>query len=214
MPVTGRVERWVPLSGGLATVLILLGSSLTSGGPDVDAAADEIRAWYVDEDTTILAGTYLLWLGALLLLPFAAFLGRVLRVGPSGNSWLHTTLVSGGATATGLLLVGGIFHWVAASRPYWDESLDPQVAKSLYTIGWDFSILPALSLAALLGSAAVAGIRTGRLPRSLCWTAAVLAVASVLIWVLWFAFWLDLLWVGACGVFLVLRPRPVEPTRS
>ena len=100
-----RWERWVLLSGVLAAVLILVGGSLASGGPDVDAAASEIRAWYIDEDTTILAGTYLVWLGAILLLPFAAFLGRVLRPGPDGGDWLPITLVSGWMGAVGVFLV-------------------------------------------------------------------------------------------------------------
>jgi hypothetical protein len=204
----------VPLSGVLAAVLILVGGSLASGGPDVDAAASDISEWYVDTDTAILAGTYLVWLGALLVLPFAAFLGRGLRVGPDRGDWLPTTLVSGGVALAALLLVGGIFNWVAASRPYWDESLDPQVAKSLYTIAWDFSILPTLAFAVLLGSAAVAGLRSRMLPGWMSWTAAVLAVASLVSWVVWIAFWLDLLWMGATGVFLVLRPRPVEPTST
>ena len=104
-------ERWVPLCGVLSAVLILAGGILASGGPDVDAAASEISEWYVDTDTTILAGTYFIWLGALLVLPFAAFLGRCLRVGPDRGDWLPTTLVGGGVALAALLLVGGIFNW-------------------------------------------------------------------------------------------------------
>ena len=66
----------------------------------------------------------------------------------------------------------------------------------------------------LLGSAAVAGLRSRMLPGWMSWTAAVLAVASVVSWVVWIAFWLDLLWMGAAGFFLVLRLRPVEPTST
>lgn len=58
-------EQREHLSGVLSAVLILVGGMLTSGGPSVDAAASEISEWYVDRDITILAGTYLVWLGAL-----------------------------------------------------------------------------------------------------------------------------------------------------
>ena len=195
-------ERWVPLSGVIAAVLILVGGSPASGGPDVDAAASEISEWYVDNDTTILAGTYLVWLGALLVLPFQLLGGASVsvRIEVTGSQQPSSAAESrrprcywSAAFSTGSRPAGPIGTSRLTRR-------SPSRSTQSHGIS---SSSPRLRLR--FCSAQQPSRSTRMLPGWLSWTAAILAVASLVSWVVWIAFWLDLLWMGAAGVVLVLR---------
>ncbi len=178
-------ERFAPLSG-IGYVVLLLGSAaverlvdrsgLSPG--DFDAPAEAVAAWVVEAQTAVLLRHYLLWLGLASLLVFLGSLWGVLRGAERGSGWLSATAFGAGVAAVTIQVVQGALMWSTAAMAR-REVLDPQVAKTLWTLQRDFNVASFYPLAVLLAMTAVLTLQTGALPRWLGWAAAVIAAGFV-----------------------------------
>ena len=178
----GGWERFAPLSG-IGYVALLLGSAaaerlldrsgLSPG--DYDAPAEAVAAWVVEAQTALLVRHYLLWLGLAFLLVFLGSLWRVLRRAEGRAGWLSTTAFGAGVAAVAIQFVQGALMWGTAAMARRDV-LDPQVAKTTWTLQRDFNVASFYPLAVLLAATALLTVQTGVLPRWLGWAAAGIAL--------------------------------------
>lgn len=126
---------------------------------------------------------------------------RVLVGAGSTGRWVATTFLVGGVLTIVALLVQ-IFIWVSWSVAG-DAGDDAQVAKVLFTLGWNGLVVIVPGLVAMTGAAAVASLRFGVLP---AWVGVVaLLAALVAVVAYWIPVWL--LWVLAAAVVLLVDPR-------
>ena len=219
-------ERFVPLSG-IGYVVLLLGSAAAErlvdrsglSPSDFDAPADAVAAWVREAHTAVLLRHYLLWLGLLFLLVFLGSLWGTLRRAEEGPGWVSLTAFGAGVAAVTIQFVQGALMWGTAAMARRDV-LDPQVAKTTWTMQRDFNVASFYPLAALLAATALLTVQTGVLPRWLGWAAAVIAGAFIVggamdvaanRTVSGVAFLLWLAWLCATSITLVRR-RAVTPT--
>ena len=89
--MTDRWTRLAPLTGVIAVVLAVVAVMIFAGGdpPDSDAPADEVVAFYTDEDSSQIATSILSAYAALFLVFFAGALRVALRRG-SHIGWRGT----------------------------------------------------------------------------------------------------------------------------
>ena len=89
---TGRLEKLLPLSGVLFSILFLVGFLGTGETPDTTASAEEILKFY-DDAGKIFLGIITLGLGAIMFMFFASALRKHLRA--TGPEWLGTLSFAG-----------------------------------------------------------------------------------------------------------------------
>ena len=64
-----------------------------------------------------------------------------------------------------------------------DFSSDPQIAKTLFIMQWNYTLLFGPPVIAVAGAAAVLSIRLGALPQWVGWFAPVVALTGLLPWI-------------------------------
>jgi hypothetical protein len=170
-----RAEQLAPLTGIAPFILGLAGLVVWEGPadrPEWDAPRGVILSYFGDRDTVILGG-FLLVLAALFFLGFASWLRVILRRAEEGAGALSTLAYGGGLVAAASMLAmpaSNIFGALYASE------LSPQGAQTFYFFGDVFLYPAAMGAAVLVGSTALAVLRTGALARWLAWPSLLLAL--------------------------------------
>src|ERR671933_657579 len=101
--------RAAAAAGLLSIVLSVLGF-IIHGYPDVGASGRQLAHWATATNQQQFAiGLYVEALGALLLLPFAAWLWSVARGAEGGTGWLSTTGFAAGVLYVGSIIDNGIW---------------------------------------------------------------------------------------------------------
>jgi hypothetical protein len=212
-------ERLAALAGGvLAVVLWVVGTLLREAGdlPADDATGDQILAWYVSDEWTILASGFIFMLGALFFLVFLGAL-RARLVAAEGPPGFLTAIAFGSGLLVALcLLLLPTTDMVAALS---NEELTGDAALAISNLGDMFFLGAEVSAALLLASAGVLFIRTRLLPAWLGWASLVVALWLLILPVGWAGLLLGFtLWTVLVAVLLWMRPagepvtaHPPEP---
>jgi hypothetical protein len=196
--MSNQIARLAPLSG-IVFVAVMIGV-ISFEGEEVDASAsaDEILAYWAERADTRLLVASLASVALLFLLTFAASLRGALRARePSEASASAVSFAGAIVAASGLAL--SATATLAASRAGGDGSADAVVAlNGLVDVGW----LPITAgFAVMLLASGVGGLRSGALPKVMCWAALVLGVAFLTPAGI-VAFLITPLWIIAASVLL------------
>jgi hypothetical protein len=158
-----------PLLLGVAGLIVLEG---TADRPELDQPPVMILGYFSEQDTVIL-GSFLLMLAAVLFLWFAGCLRAVLANAEGGNGRLSTIAFGGGVAAAGLMLVMPAVNVCGALSA---DFLSVRQAQTLYLLGDAFLYPAAMAAAVMLAATAAVALRTGVLARRLAWPSLVLAL--------------------------------------
>ncbi len=221
----GIWERSWAASGALTVVLFASGlvfADLVGSDhyPALDASDDEVRRYFVNNDTAVHALSFFHTLAALTLLGFAAYLHMVLRRHEDERYGLPALALGGGVTAAVFLLLSAILYRVLAETAVAeDAALAHALLVASYLAGGPAISVP---LALLIGAAVPHSLSGSLFPRWIGWlgsAAVTVSVASSLTMVgptnnhsavygvLLGAAVLGFAWLGLASLALALRRR-------
>ena len=170
------LNRFVPLSGILGVVLVLVGFIVAGSTPDLDKPVSEIQSFYVSHDSDLTASGILLAIGALFFLVFFCSLRNFLRKAEPGDAGASTYSFAAGIMVTvGLTLFAGI-SFALGDVP---EKMDPAGLQLLNVLNEDLFPPFAVGTMVFLIATGVAILRTGAFPRWLGWVVIVGALFAV-----------------------------------
>jgi hypothetical protein len=132
--MTGRWERWAPLTGVLAIAIILIAFIAVGGStPDTKASAEKVFNFYKEHRTRQMGAAFILMIGAAIFLIFAGTLRGLLARG-SATRRLASISFGGGILATGGFFLGAATHIALADSGKYG---DPTVAHTLNILDTD-----------------------------------------------------------------------------
>jgi hypothetical protein len=198
--------RWTPLLGTLTTVMMLVAIFGIGGStPDTEDGAAKILHYYTQHSTQQEIAAYLLGLSGITLLLFGAPLRQRLTAGGSRSSWLTVASAGLAVTSAGMLLAAGTHFSLAQEAKH----VGGQGALALNTMdGAGFFALFG-GIAGLQAAVVAASWRGRLLPRAFLILGGLFAVISVSP-VGYIGGLLSVLWVGALGIYMTVRPAPVR----
>jgi hypothetical protein len=169
----------------------------------VKATGSTIRGDYDSESQHQIAA-YLVALGAIALLFFAAHWRSVLRILDPGGRMGNVAL-TGATVASAGFLTGAMIHAALAEAANKATVADPALQALNALDNWSFYVFGP-SMAAFMLASGLALLR-GRplLPRWLAWAAVVIGVAGLIPFVGFFAFLLTGIWVLVVSLMLFTR---------
>ena len=111
-----KVAGW---AGVLSVVISVgLGLGIASSGPNINDSADEIRTWFVDNETGVALFTWAMSLAVcVLFLLFASGLRSLLAPADSGNEQIWSRLSFAGAVVQVSVGLVGLSFWGVLARP-------------------------------------------------------------------------------------------------
>ncbi|MGA5197685.1 DUF4386 domain-containing protein [Streptomyces exfoliatus] len=167
------------LTGSLAYATLTVAYVVTNRAtPQPDAPGGDVLRHVRDHGTAIDLGAFLLLVAAVLLVPVAATLARLVRQGEGqGRGAAAATVLAGGVPAGGALAASAALSWTLGRLP---EQAPADLARSLA----DLSFLAggvgyAVSFALLAAGACLAARGSGLLPRARITTGLVIAAAGL-----------------------------------
>ncbi len=203
---------WPVALTGVAFIVLLIAGLMVGGEPPTateDSPADIVSFW-VDNESSVIAGTVLVMLAALSLVFFGGYLRKVLR-SPEGDGGMLPTVVVVGTT---IMAVGtAIDATITVALVTAAEEIDEAAVQALQAL-WDNDFLPiALGIFVFLLATGLAIVRHAGLPAWLGWIAIALVVLYIAaaasdvepIWIV--ASLGSALWVLTLSVLLAVRGR-------
>lgn len=198
---SSRFEQLETLSGAVSVGLLILAVVLV-GIYDYLPPADRVADFLSANSTRVMTGGYLGALGAFFLVWFAGSLRSALREREGAPGRLSEVAFGGGVAAGVALVTGFATLTIAAERAGVGGGISAEGAVTLYDLwsGIAGLVLP-ISLAVLVGAAAVVSLRRAMFPAWFGWVSAVVALASLspvgylgqilaVVWVLAVSVWL------------------------
>lgn len=210
MTIKAFLERAGAFSGVLASVLLIIGGGLTDINPivDVTASSANIANVFIENQTELLAGTYLSLLGVFALIWFLAYLREFLLENAADKRWIVSVAFGGGLIACAMLLLSA--HFMQSFTILDNYGGETQVAKALYLLDWNWYLLvEAPALAALVGATTAIGFPKKILPRWMNWWGVLLTIILLSPGIPGSGVVLTYLWIAALSVLLLLRTRGV-----
>jgi hypothetical protein len=203
-PQTGA-GRLAPLLGTLTAVLMLVGTFALGGNtPDTEDGAGKVLRYYTEHSSQQELAAYLVALAGVALLLFGAPLReRLNAAGGTRSAWLPVVTAALAVTSAGMLITAGT-HFALGQET---KHLSAQGAATLNSIDGAGFFAVFGGLAVLLTATTLVTWRTRGLPRAFL----VLAPAIALITISPIGYiggLLAILWIGALGVYLAVRPVP------
>jgi hypothetical protein len=183
----------------------LAGDLVIGNFPRPDTPAASLHRYYLAHHAQVLAGGRLLALSGILIALFGA--GVCVRTRQSGASTLLASLVLVGTALTALTTLAsagvyGLLGDIGGMR-----GISPATLQAWHVLGSDGSLADGASTFLFLAAVAAVGVLARALPRSLAWSAAVVAVLQLAPGQVGFlASMLFLLWAAVAGV-VVWRSR-------
>ena len=152
-------ERLGALSGIVFVAILIAGFIVAEGATDVEAhdPATIIAAEFADNRDRLEAGGSIGLISLFFLFWFLGYLRSCLQQAEGEGGWVASVAFGGGLLAAGMLLVSGGF--TLAGSVLSDYGRDPQVARTLAVLNWDWIAVVSVPLAALVGGTAVVGLR-------------------------------------------------------
>jgi hypothetical protein len=168
-------ERWAPLAGIAAVVLLAVGVLIGAfGGPEPnEGTGQEWLTYFRDDGGKIYISTLIFLLGVVL---FIWFLGRlrVALLAAEGETGHWTTVAFGSGMATAVMLLAIVTPGVAGA--FSSDALEPAAAQALGLVAFAFFVGAQVLAAVLLAATALVALRTAVLPTWLGWASLVVAV--------------------------------------
>jgi len=200
-----RTERIAPLSGVIFVVFVVVAALLVNKG--FLPSAEDLQAFFTEEATQIQVAGYLGVLSAVFLIWFAGSVRHSLRPAEGDTGRLSAVAFGGGAVGGGLVAVAFSILAVGGARGGAEGGIGVEAATITYDLyGSVFGVALPVTLAALIGAAAVVAFRTGTWPTWLAWTSAILAVGSISP-IAYIFIGIDLLWILIVSIWLFSRER-------
>jgi len=171
----GKDKGWlVPLTGVVFLLVVIVGFMVNGEPPDPkDDSAQKIVDFYVDNKSSLMAGTYLEGLAAALLVFFGAHLREVLRVAAGGKDFLSTAAFAGLLLIAVGFAVDGTINLTLAETA---EDIDPAGVQALTAL-WHNDFVPfAVGSVVFLVAMGISVLQHGALPKWIGWIAILLAV--------------------------------------
>jgi hypothetical protein len=203
------MSRFVPLSGVLAIVLIVVAVIVGGETPGTDDSLREIVSFYRENDQAGPAALFAL--GSLFFLIFVTTLWNALRAAEAERRGASTlALVGGTILVVGMTIFAGIGFTLGDAA----DDLTPAAIQALNALNSDLFFPLAVGNAAFLLGAGVSAVQTAALPKWLGWAAIVLGVFAATP-LGFFAFLLMGLWSLIVSVILwrASAPGPANPGR-
>ena len=183
---------------GIASVALFVGAGIFGGDADLDPSnsardlALEIKA---EADDILLSSLFSLF-SALSFLWFLGYLRRIFREAEGEGEWLTSVAFGGGLVVVAVLLGFNALSFAM------DDSTDPQVAKVLAALQWNYSWLFAPPIIAFTAASSAVIIRFRALPRWVGWIGVLVALSALLPWI---GFITVQVWLLIASVVLVVR---------
>jgi hypothetical protein len=174
-------DKWAKYgaaTGLVAVVLYVVGTLVLPTPPDFDAPANEVAAYFADEQTGIQVATAFYAAAAAFFLWFVGTLASVLRRAEGGPR-LSSIAFGAGVASTAIFITGLTAFSVAALRA--DEGvLGPEITQALFDAGNLGFAAGSLVFGALFAAVALVVLRRGGLPNWLGWLAALTGILVAL----------------------------------
>jgi hypothetical protein len=201
-------ERLAPFDGIVAVAFWVAGVIVLQGPadqPETDAGPLRALAFFKNNETEILVGTFLVMVGTLFFLWFLGLLRTRLVVAEGGDHRLSSIAFAAGvATAVGLLAMPAI-HATGAIN---NENLSPHAAQVYLGINVAFFLAAEMSAAVFLLALGLVSLAAQAFPGWLAWVSILLALWLVIPTIGWFAMlYVFPLWLIAVSVLLATRSR-------
>jgi hypothetical protein len=171
-------RHWLPpLTGVLFLALVIAAGIIAGEVPDAsEDSAEEVRAFYVDNDDEQFIGSFLFGFGGIALLFFAGWLRAHLRLaeGPSG-------ILSAIGFAGAIVLAVGIAVQATltiAIADVADDIEDPLVFQTLNALSWSFWVPFAVGTMTFFLANGLSVLRHGALARWLGWVAIAIMILA------------------------------------
>ena len=207
----GQIRRYsirlAPLTGLVLVGLLLAAVFVGGNTPDSNWSGARVATFYENHQTSQNASAYFLGFAALFALFFASVLSSHLRARSSAVG--PTALGFGGATvvAVGLAVISAS----TAALTDVPSQISPAAMQALNVISNDFVTPVEVGVVAFLAGYGIAIAWTGTLPRWLGWLALVVAIASAIPPLLFFALLAFVVWVLIVSVLMLVRESRSSP---
>jgi hypothetical protein len=201
-----RFDRFLPLAGALAGLLLIGGLALTWGDPSSEtSAAETFSYWQGNRGQHQISGLLLAPLVAFLLIFFGTGLKRRLELG-GGNSGHGSVAFGGAVLAASTFALVGMLEGAATNAAHEGERQAVYTLSQLHSYDW---LAWNAAFAAVLLATGLGARRNAILPMPLAW-ATVVVGASLLTPLGFFGFLLLPVWLIVVGVWLSRRTDGTE----
>lgn len=207
----GRAERLSLLAGIVAVLLWVAGMAMSKGehvglaGGLPEEDADEVLAYFRDNEGSVVAGSWLFMLGSLFFLWFVGALRT--RLGTAATP-TFPTIALGGGIATAIFTLGMPIGGLVATLEV--SEIAASTAQALNAVEAVFFIGAQLSAAVLLTATAVVWLQTPTVVRWWSWATILIAVWLLILPIGWVGLLIGLpVWTIGSSVML-LRQRTVD----
>jgi hypothetical protein len=198
---TTRFERFQPLAGALAGLVLIAGLALTWGDPSSETAPGKTFSYWADNrGQHQISGLLLAPLIAFLLVFFGTGLRRHLR-DRDRDSGYGSVAFGGAILAAGTFALVGMLEGAATNAAHEGEREATYTLSQLHSYDW---LAWNAAFAAILLATGLGARRTGVLPTPLAWATIVIG-ASLLTPLGFFGFFLLPLWLIVVGTLLARR---------
>jgi hypothetical protein len=196
-------KSWIPLSGVLFLILVIVSGLIAGEPPSVDDPVQEIVDHYVDNKDSIMVGSLIGVIGTFFFLVFASYLRNVLRAA-AGEDGLLANVAFAGAI---ILVVGAaIDQTIYFALAETADEIEPSSVQALQAL-WDNDFIPfVIGAGSFLLASGLSIVIHGSLPKWLGWIAILLGV--VCFTPVGFAGFLGgALWILIASIVMTMRAR-------
>ena len=175
-----RDRRWDRFGAAAGVVLVVIGIAavvIVGTPPTPDDSDQAFKDFFLSKRDRLLTQAWLLGLGAVLFLWFAAAVRSVLRRAEGDTGHLADLFLAGAAVITALLLAGMAVQVALANQVA--DRLAPEVVRFAFDLGVAMTVLFGLVGALLAIAYAAVVFVTDVLPRWSAWLAVLAAVVNV-----------------------------------
>ena len=195
-----------PVCGIVFIVLIVVGAGV-AGEHDVeisDSSADIARE-LEDKSDQVDVGSLISLVGFVFFFWFLAYFRRHLKQAEGEDGWLTSVVYGSGLVGTAMILVLISLSLATTSGDY---DPDPQAAKALFALTWNYIWVIGPPLIAFTAAASIVIIRFAALPRWIGWIGILVALSSFMPWmgILFF-----FPWILVVSVALLIRTWRSQP---
>jgi len=213
-----KVARWVPGTGIVFVVLVVVASFLTNDMPGEDASDTAWVSYYADagnrhgEEVAF----FLIAIAGLCFLQFLGSLRGVLARAEGEPARITTAAIASGAAfvtlAVAAHVVGSAQAWAVTHFGLLDYHVDPQTARLLASLAFMLFVMSLFAAAGMALAVATIAFQWQVFPTWLTWLSALAMIAGL---VGYFAYpsVVVLLWILALSVWM-LSPSRATPARA
>jgi hypothetical protein len=198
------LKRFLPLTGVLAIIVVVVAVVVGGETPSVDDPLREIISYYRDNDTEQMTASALLAWGAAIFLVFATYLWTVVRAAQRDRGVGSTLLLAGAIVLTvGLAIFAAIGFTLGDAG----DDLGPGAVQALNALNSDFFFPAIIGMFAFHVGAAAVILGSRVLPVWLGWVSVALAVIAITP-IGWVTLPVMGLWVIVASILLTMRGEP------